>query len=182
MCGITGAFSFGPDAQTAALAIVERHAVMNQPSIDHIDTWFVSKSARELGLNVAVSGLGGDELFGGYPSRKDIRRRVARLGVPARVRMLGRAVRCLLSASGFARRLPSPEAAGLPEVGQFRERPHAAPPPRYAVGGRLSHARRAPADMVPEAGLALGRRRALPDAVVRPSRAWSRCVLAGTVA
>ena len=38
---------------------------MDQPSIDGFNTWFVSKAARELGLKVAISGLGGDELFGG---------------------------------------------------------------------------------------------------------------------
>jgi asparagine synthase (glutamine-hydrolysing) len=41
---------------------------MDQPSIDGINTWFVSKATRELGLKVAVSGLGADELFGGYGS------------------------------------------------------------------------------------------------------------------
>jgi asparagine synthase (glutamine-hydrolysing) len=40
-------------------------AAMDQPSIDGINTWFVSKAARELGLKVAVSGIGGDELLGG---------------------------------------------------------------------------------------------------------------------
>src|SRR5260370_10323694 len=47
---------------------------MDQPSIDGINTWFVSKAARELGLKAAISGLGGDELFGGYPSFVDIPR------------------------------------------------------------------------------------------------------------
>ena len=35
---------------------------MDQPSIDGINTWFVCKAARDLGLKVAISGLGGDEL------------------------------------------------------------------------------------------------------------------------
>jgi asparagine synthase (glutamine-hydrolysing) len=41
---------------------------MDQPSIDGINTWFISKYAKEAGLKAVLSGLGADELYGGYPS------------------------------------------------------------------------------------------------------------------
>jgi asparagine synthase (glutamine-hydrolysing) len=41
---------------------------MDQPSGDGINTWFISKYAKETGLKAVLSGIGGDELYGGYPS------------------------------------------------------------------------------------------------------------------
>ncbi len=41
---------------------------MDMPSCDGINTWFISKYAKEGGLKAVLSGIGGDELFGGYPS------------------------------------------------------------------------------------------------------------------
>jgi asparagine synthase (glutamine-hydrolysing) len=52
---------------------------MDQPSVDGVNTWFASKAAAELGYKVVLSGVGGDELFCGYPSFTSIPR-VARVG------------------------------------------------------------------------------------------------------
>lgn len=41
---------------------------MDQPTGDAVNTFVVSRAVRARGLKVALSGLGGDELFGGYPS------------------------------------------------------------------------------------------------------------------
>jgi len=54
----------GGEAMLARLD--EAVASLDQPSMDGINTYFVSWAAREAGLKVALSGLGGDECFAGY--------------------------------------------------------------------------------------------------------------------
>ncbi len=41
---------------------------MDQPTLDGINTYFISMYAKAYGLKAVLSGLGADELFGGYPS------------------------------------------------------------------------------------------------------------------
>lgn len=69
---------------------------MDQPSIDGVNTWFVAKAASEVGLKVALSGLGSDELFAGYPSFADIPRWKRRFGPFAKVPGIGPAIRTIL--------------------------------------------------------------------------------------
>jgi asparagine synthase (glutamine-hydrolysing) len=79
----------GPLARIAAQAAGTRHAevplqgtdmlarvdeaiaALDQPTMDGINTYFVSWAARQVGLKVALSGLGSDELFGGYRTFAD---------------------------------------------------------------------------------------------------------------
>jgi asparagine synthase (glutamine-hydrolysing) len=49
-------------------AIPSALQAMDQPTIDGINTFFISRQTRAAGIKVALSGLGGDEVFGGYSS------------------------------------------------------------------------------------------------------------------
>jgi len=85
----------------------EAIAAFDQPSMDGINTYFVSWAARQAGLKVALSGLGSDELFGGYDSF--------------------RATSQLARAVGLVRRLPSPlralTASALAQLSYFGSSP-----------------------------------------------------------
>lgn len=88
---------------------------MDQPSIDGVNTWFVAKAAREAGLKVAISGLGGDELLAGYPSFTDLPRWRRRYGPLAAVPGLGRLARGLIGAAAPDLVRAQPKALGLLE-------------------------------------------------------------------
>jgi asparagine synthase (glutamine-hydrolysing) len=78
----------------------EAVSALDQPSMDGINTYFVSWAARQVGLKVALSGLGGDELFAGYRTFADTPKLV-------RLEMLARFV------PDSFRRLSNPLVGGL---------------------------------------------------------------------
>ena len=88
---------------------------MDQPSIDGVNTWFVSRAARAAGLKVALSGLGGDEMFASYPSFADVPKMVNTFRFATRHPLFGRVLRQL--AKPIVNRLSSPKYAGLVEYG-----------------------------------------------------------------
>jgi asparagine synthase (glutamine-hydrolysing) len=53
------------DFENSLSAILQ---AMDIPTTDGINAWFISKYARQDGVKAVLSGLGADELFGGYPS------------------------------------------------------------------------------------------------------------------
>lgn len=81
---------------------------MDQPSIDGINTWFVSKACKAMGLKVALSGLGGDELLAGYSTFHSVPQTHYRAGPFSRIPGASAAARMLLRtlAPRLARRNP----------------------------------------------------------------------------
>ncbi len=73
---------------------------MDLPSIDAINTYIVAKQVARQGYKVALAGVGGDELFGGYPPFRFLGRLKYLTFVP-------RGVRTLLLLSGKARHILS---------------------------------------------------------------------------
>jgi len=55
-------------------AIPSAMQAMDQPSIDGLNTYLISRQTRAAGIKVALSGLGGDEMFAGYSTFREVPR------------------------------------------------------------------------------------------------------------
>lgn len=86
---------------------------MDQPSIDGLNTWFIAKAAKEAGLKVAISGIGGDELLAGYPSFRQLPRWRRRFGALAKLPGFATLVRALVHALAPELAKRKPKALGL---------------------------------------------------------------------
>ncbi|MDB5597952.1 MAG: Asparagine synthetase [Hyphomicrobiales bacterium] len=91
-------------------------ADMDQPSVDGVNSWYASKAIAELKLKVALSGVGGDELFQGYGHMSTLPRLVAASALLSRLPGWSRVSHSLASAqasrSGNPRWLEFPDRLG----------------------------------------------------------------------
>ena len=87
-------------------------AAYDQPSIDGLNSFFISQAVHRAGIKVAMSGLGGDELFAGYSTfrmaslmDRQLNRRLVQAVYPALTRyapgtMRAKKLRAILAANG----------------------------------------------------------------------------------
>jgi len=93
--------------EVAPRSLLDAAAAQDQPSVDGANTFLIARAIREAGFKAALTGLGADELFLGYPLHREyVRARILSTCVPAPVaRRLGRAGARL---ARTASRLPFP--------------------------------------------------------------------------
>lgn len=104
---------FGPENYAAVYEDVLE--AMDQPTIDGINTYMVSRVAKHFGFKVVLSGVGGDEIFGGNASFHHVPQIKRSASWADAIPGLGKAVRVI--AAPAVRRLTSPKLASLLEYG-----------------------------------------------------------------
>ncbi|MGH8164003.1 MAG: asparagine synthase (glutamine-hydrolyzing), partial [Rhodanobacteraceae bacterium] len=120
-------------------------AHLDLPSVDAINTYIVAQAVAREGVKVALSGLGGDELFGGYPSFRDV----------PRLQLLVKLPRFLRKAIGGERLADLPNDSDAGALAQWRR--------RFFTNAMLRRAG------LPNESMSLDRSVALPDDFARIS-------------
>jgi asparagine synthase (glutamine-hydrolysing) len=123
------------DDSTVLAEIPKAVDALDQPSSDGINTFVVSGLARSAGLTVSLSGLGGDELFGGYDTFQIVPRlnSIRRWTPPVAARALGTALGRFGPSSDRNNKLERWLRAEDPEVDAYALR-------RELFGPRVAHA------------------------------------------
>lgn len=91
-------------------------ADMDQPTVDGLNVYLVSRAAKLAGLKVAISGLGGDELFGGYSSFRTIPRLVRSTRLLGLIPGAGAGFRMI--SAPLIRSIANPKYASMLELGR----------------------------------------------------------------
>jgi asparagine synthase (glutamine-hydrolysing) len=128
-------------------------AAIDQPSIDGFNTYLVSRAASAAGLKVAFSGLGADEVFGGYGQFPQLQASLGPARGSARFGRLPVQVLRLWGQEGRAYR-----RRGLAAALDLRQIPFSGVPAsvkRQLVAGRLGSVAGQPADLAALARLEL---------------------------